>query len=194
MKTSMIEFSVENFKMFKDTAKFSMSSRKSDHTFERNGENLLKTTMIYGPNASGKTTLIEAIGNMRGAVLKSANPPESKNDVGSDLPYQPFLLSTETESKPTTFEIVLSVDDSIYRYAFSYRKDHIAHESLSEILSNGSEKKISLSDAAEDHPLQVGSARQGSHPKKLARMRCSFRQQHSGTASSRWTYRQPFEI
>lgn len=140
MQISIIEFSVQNFKAFKDKATFSMVVRKNDkHTFESNGENLLKTSFIYGPNASGKTSLLEAFMHLRQGILYSAN---NKEDL--DLPYTPFLASTESGAESVFFELVFSINGDnggIYRYNFSFLRDRITTENMLKISSNGSEEK-----------------------------------------------------
>ena len=135
MKISIIELSVENFKIFKEKVVFSMFARKSEHTFDNNGENLLKTSLIYGPNASGKSTLLQAFVSLWNGITNSANNPE-----GSILPYQPFALSSE-ENKPIFFEVVFSLEKNIFKYNFSFLQNEIVTENLFEILSSGSEKK-----------------------------------------------------
>ncbi len=136
MKISIIEFSVENFKIFQKKTVFSMFARKSKHTFNSNGENLLKTSLIYGPNASGKSTLLQGFLLMRNGVVNSANNPE-----GSVLPYQPFLLSSK-ENSPILFELSFSLDEKIFKYNFSFLRNEIVTENLFEILASGKEKKI----------------------------------------------------
>jgi len=116
MNISIIEFSVENFKIFKERVVFSMFARKSKHTFDNNGENLLKTSLIYGPNASGKSTILQAFTLLRNGVINSANNPE-----GSILPYQPFALSSEKD-KPVFSEVVFSMGKKIFKYNFSIFK------------------------------------------------------------------------
>jgi AAA15 family ATPase/GTPase len=115
-----------------------MVSRKNEHTFESNGENLLKTSFIYGPNASGKTTLFDAFINLRQSVLFSANINEN-----SELPYEPFLANEESKTKPSFFEVVFSaVGDNagMYKYSFSLVRDHIVTENLAAISSGGAEE------------------------------------------------------
>ncbi len=134
IKISLIEFSVENFKIFKKKVTFSMFSRKGERTFNSNGENLLKTSLIYGPNASGKSTLLYAFNIIWGGVLYSSN-----NQEGSDLPYVPFILSDKI-NQPSYFEVIFSLDKQIFRYSFSILREKIVTEKLTEILSNGNEK------------------------------------------------------
>jgi len=62
----LIRFSVENFLSFSDRQKFSMvpgkGSLKADHkTSKLNGISVLKSAVLFGANASGKSNLIKAI-------------------------------------------------------------------------------------------------------------------------------------
>ena len=142
MQISLIEFSLENFKAFKNRATFSMVARKNDmHTFESNTENLLKTSLIYGPNASGKTSILEAFDYMRRFILLSANI--SENQEKKNLPFFPFLASEEAKQKPTLFEVVFSLSgerNGIYKYTFSVLQDYVVSERLIEVSSTGKEK------------------------------------------------------
>ena len=135
MSISIIEFSVENFRIFKEKVTFSMLARKSEHTFENNRQNLLKTSLIYGPNASGKSTLLRAFLLLKNLIIKSTNILE-----GSNLPYYPFLLS-DNSNEPAFHEVIFSLDNKIFKYNFSILKDKIVTENLFEILSTGKEKK-----------------------------------------------------
>lgn len=62
----LIEFSVGNYLSFKDTVTFSMvasniKQHSDTHTFEMLDYKLLKSAVIYGANASGKSNLIKAM-------------------------------------------------------------------------------------------------------------------------------------
>ena len=75
----LIEFSIENFLSFKDLTTLSMVAAKS--FFKEHSEthiietginlNLLKSAAVYGNNANGKTTFLEAMGFMKQTVLNS---------------------------------------------------------------------------------------------------------------------------
>ena len=135
MKMSIIEFSVENFKIFNKKVVFSMFARKSKHTFSNGSENLLKTSLIYGPNASGKSSLLQVLLILRDNIINSANNPNEPI-----LQYQPFLLSSEKD-KPAFYEIIFSLDKKVFKYNFSILKNEFVAENLFEILSSGKEKK-----------------------------------------------------
>jgi AAA15 family ATPase/GTPase len=143
MQISLIEFSLENFKAFRNKATFSMVARKNEkYTFESNGENLLKTSLIYGPNASGKTSILEAFDHMKRFILLSANIPE--NQEKKNLPHYPFLASQDSKNKPSLFEIAFALSGEhggVYKYSFSVVQDHVVSEKLIEISSTGKEKE-----------------------------------------------------
>lgn len=114
----LVNFRVENFKSFKDLAEFSMEATKlknlkNSNTFTVNNISLLTSAVIYGANASGKSSVLDAIKSMREIIKNSVDIEKSKH-------YRalPFLLSKETEDKQTIFEIELIIEQTIYRYGF----------------------------------------------------------------------------
>lgn len=141
---SLIEFSVENWGPFDKKATFSMSARKNDeHTFDSNGENILKTSLIYGPNASGKSSILNAFFAIKRAIAFSANINEGVQE-GTNLPHDPFLASPDSSKRPTSFEVVFSLENTdyngIYRYGFSVFTGNVVSESLLEIRDNGTDR------------------------------------------------------
>lgn len=134
MSFHLIEFSVNNFRIFKDKAVFSMSAHKSQHTFSVRGENLLKTSLIYGPNASGKSTLLKAVLTMINTIFYST---ELEKRV--PLPYQKFLF-LKGNKKPIEWEIIFALSERFFKYRFSIYKDEVLEESLVEFTLSGKEK------------------------------------------------------
>ena len=62
----LVTFKVENFKSFKDVIEFSMEATKlknikESNTFDINNISLLTSSVIFGANASGKSSLLDAI-------------------------------------------------------------------------------------------------------------------------------------
>lgn len=112
----LIEFTVNNFKSIKDTVKFSMltSSKDEGNSFEKRKYNLLKSAILYGANASGKSNFLRAMAFMGKFVLNKYKIIQSTDK----LPHEPFRLSTETKDASSSFEIVFFVDDIKYRYGF----------------------------------------------------------------------------
>lgn len=166
MQISIVEFSIENFKSFKERATFSLLARKHEkHTFCSNSENLLKLSVIYGPNATGKSSLMDACFEMRRGISLSANNTES-----GELPYYPHLADIDSKDKPTLFEIVFSITESefsgIYKYTFEYDLSSIHSERLTlleeedeKILFARTENKISVYNSFKEAEILVDRTR-----------------------------------
>lgn len=130
----LIEFSVKNYRSVKDEQTLSLIRAKGGELAESNtfksgavaGMELLRTAAIYGPNASGKTNLIMAMGTMRRIVLESA----TQRQRGDTLPITPFLLDEMTEDSPAVFEIIFIADGVRYQYGFAATRDKVVEEWL----------------------------------------------------------------
>lgn len=131
----LLKFSLKNFRTFKGRAVLSLvasnydkETRESENTYSDpdTGIRLLKSAIIYGANASGKSNLLKAIEFMKQFVIDS-----SKESLRGDIiPVDPFRLSTETENEPTEFEIVFIHEKVLYRYGFEATKDRVISEWL----------------------------------------------------------------
>lgn len=108
---------------------------KPDHkTTKINGISLVKTAVIFGANASGKSNLIKAIDFGRKLVL-TGTKPEKKID------YQKFRLDANCSSKDSRIEFELQHKGKNYAYGFSFNNDVIKEEWLFEI---GPKKEIKI--------------------------------------------------
>lgn len=130
----LIEFSVANYRSFRDTQTLSLSKAKGQelsatNTFKVSAFNefeLLRSSAIYGPNAGGKTNLLRAIRTMKQIVLLSA----SSQQRGDLLPVEPFRLSRATRNEPSEFEVIFVVDGVRYQYGFAATQKRIYEEWL----------------------------------------------------------------
>ncbi len=130
----ILEFTVENYRSIKSRQTFSMvaesSKTKGDNVFEvglPNGDSvrLLKTAMLYGANASGKSNLIKALGSFIQLI--------SRRIAGAGRPirgYDPFLFSKETATQSTAFEMVFIFEGVKYKYGVAFNQSHIVQEEL----------------------------------------------------------------
>lgn len=116
----LLEFSVDNFLSFKDKVTFSMAAaydedrNNTKKLLGKSKYSILKSAVIYGANASGKSNLLKAMRFMRSMVLNEKKVIQSIDK----LDHLPFRLSSSTEHAPSTFEIVFFVNDVKYRYGF----------------------------------------------------------------------------
>ena len=136
----LIEFSVTNFLSFKDKNTFSMvaSSDKSlkENFVKSEKQNILKTTALYGANASGKTNLFQIL-SLISHMIKNSN----FFDPNTKLPIKPFKLDKKTINKPSEFEIKFIIDNIRYLYGFKADKEKI-HEEYLTYYPNGRPVKI----------------------------------------------------
>ncbi|MEH1840703.1 MAG: AAA family ATPase [Nostoc sp.] len=132
----LIEFSIGNYRSFKEQVTFSMvaanlvaKDKKLDenNVFEVDNDlKLLKSAAIYGANASGKSNLATALNFMRWFMINSSKETQSTEKIG----VEQFQLSTETEAKPSFFEIVFLMNRKRYRYGFEATRDKVISEWL----------------------------------------------------------------
>ncbi|MEM7556308.1 MAG: ATP-binding protein [Cyanobacteria bacterium P01_A01_bin.84] len=132
----LIEFSVGNYRSFKEQVTFSMVSanlvakdKKLDenNVFAVNNElQLLKSAAIYGANASGKSNFAKALGFMKWFMVNSSKETQSTDAID----VEPFRLSTDTENQPSYFELVFLMDDRKYRYGFEVNQERVISEWL----------------------------------------------------------------
>ena len=131
----LIQFSVKNFTTFKEKATISLvasnydkTTRESDNIFEDTAFNLriLKSAVIYGANASGKSKFMEALMFMKHFVITSSKDSQK----GDKINIKPFRLSTETEHLPSEFEVIFTFQNEMYRYGFEVDEETIISEWL----------------------------------------------------------------
>lgn len=119
----LVQFSVGNYKTFKDTATLSMVA---SNYFKELPENvvevkagsgklrLLKSVAIYGANASGKSKLLDAMNFMQAFVRNSA----SKSQEGDPIQVEAFRLNEGTKDEASLFEVIFLLHTIQYRYGF----------------------------------------------------------------------------
>ena len=129
----LIRFTVENFLSFKDEVEFSMVPGKArkhkDHIYvddQRKDLRLLKTGVIYGPNASGKTNLIKAMDFAQKLIVGGTRANQA-------IPAIPFLLDRSTEAQPSKFLFEVKIRTKAYAYRFEVDSRQVHSESLHEI-------------------------------------------------------------
>ena len=132
----LIEFKIENFLSFKELTTLSMVAAKSfkehldTNVIKTDGNiSLLKSAVIYGNNASGKSNLLEAMGFMRQTVLNSFRDALLDNSERK-FPLEKFALNTKSEKDISYFEISFFQNHTKYRYGFEIDYDKIVAEWL----------------------------------------------------------------
>jgi uncharacterized protein len=132
----LIEFSVGNYRSFKEKVTFSMVAANlvsQDKDLDNNNVfavdkelSLVKSAAIYGANASGKSNLAKALQFMKWFMVNSSKETQSTEAIGVER----FRLSTETDDQPSFFEIVFLLDGQQHRYGFTADREKVRSEWL----------------------------------------------------------------
>lgn len=131
----LIEFSVTNFKSIHTTQTLSLVASPASELQEQNSfttsvqgmPRLLRSAAIYGPNASGKSNLMEAIDFMVSFVTESSKDGQE----GELIDVKPFLFNTASRTEPSEFEVLFLQEGVRYQYGFAVNCTRVTHEWLS---------------------------------------------------------------
>ena len=127
----LIEFSVANHLSFKDKVTFSMlASDSTQHESTNvvqlpNGERYLKTAVIYGANAAGKSNLMNAFGYLSSLVYTS-----SQKQPDEAIATTPFALGRSHQAEPTSFDVIFYTNNRKYAYGVVLDSTNIIEEYL----------------------------------------------------------------
>jgi AAA15 family ATPase/GTPase len=130
----LIQFSIKNFRTFKDKATLSMvanfdkDTREEDNVFQDSKFNLriLKSAIVYGANASGKSKLFEALLFMKHFIVNVSKDSQK----GDKINVEPYRLNNESEILPSEFEVIFIHNKVMYRYGFQINSEEIISEWL----------------------------------------------------------------
>ena len=131
----ILEFKVENYRSFKTEQILSFEATSDNNLEEyyinRIGKHrLLKTAMLYGANASGKTNLLLALDFLRKIILTP------RIDKSEETGHIPFLFDENCKKRPGNFEITFFMNDIKYNYKIELDKNIIYNEELSYYLTS----------------------------------------------------------
>lgn len=126
----LLEFRVTNFRSVCEEQVLSLrpETKHRDvpaNILARGGHRALNALALYGPNDSGKSNLLRAIGLLDSLVSTSAQGASTDR-----LPYDPFLLRQGWEKEPTEFEITFVSNGNRYRYGVAYTAAAVVREWL----------------------------------------------------------------
>ena len=125
----IVNFSIQNFGSIKDKQTLSFEADASKHlediyVVHTAGKRLLKLALIYGANASGKTTVLKALDFLRNLVV---NPKEKKTDI---LDFSPYLFDANTPEQPTELTIEFVYEGGCYHYEVAFIRQAVILEAL----------------------------------------------------------------
>ena len=130
----LLEFRVRNFRSIRDEQALNLIASGDKElatthlasTGLKSAPHALRTVVVYGPNASGKSSLLRALDYMRAVVAESATVIQP----GQTYNVQPFKLDPATAHQPIEFEITFLLSGVRHQYAFAMTPQRIVSESL----------------------------------------------------------------
>ena len=124
------EFQVQNFYSIRERQTISFVPTNDDRMRDQyvhevgDGVELLKIGIVYGSNASGKTTLLNALSFFRSVML---DKPESKNE---GMGYFPFLLDNHSRNEHSQMQMIFWINREKYIMSLEFDSKRIYEESL----------------------------------------------------------------
>ena len=130
----LIEFSVTNYRSFLPAQSLTLTANTATELQEENSfvspvsnlPRLLRSTVVYGPNAAGKSNLIHAIAFMKRFILSSAK----ESQEGEKIDATPFLFNRQSSRGPSEFEVLFIQDGIRYQYGFAVNSERVTGEWL----------------------------------------------------------------
>ena len=123
----LLRFEVANHRSILRPAELSMiavdEDRPATRSFDLLGERVLTVAGIYGPNASGKSNVLEALAWLSVAVSSSLR------GWGEEVPRDPFRF-TPGPGEPSIYDIQMVADGVRYAYHVEVNDSEVLYESL----------------------------------------------------------------
>lgn len=145
----ILEFCVSNYLSIKDELKISfVATALKDVLTESNdmitvpdtGLFVLRSAVIYGANASGKSNVLKAIAFYRRFITDSFK----NSQAGETIDVENFRLNTTSMDEPTTMEATFIVEGFTYRYGFEVDSKAVRAEWLYQRTNKKRAKEVEI--------------------------------------------------
>jgi AAA15 family ATPase/GTPase len=172
------EITIENFRSFKEKHTLSLLATKDQELIEENtfpiGKKLrfLKSAVMYGANASGKSNFFKALEFFFRFAVLSGPRKQAGDSIGND----PFIFSKQTEGAPSSFEIIFYLSDKNkenvrYRYGFSVDNERIVYEYLFAVFNV---REVNLFTREYQDIKYTSNFKEGARAKPAVRENCTL--------------------
>lgn len=125
----LLNFKFKNYKSYADTCNFSMIANKDksheDNLITFGKDRISKSRIIYGANASGKTSFIDALEFIKVFSMMSNNLVENNR-----IEIKPYKFRQKFSSIPSEFSLTFIKNSVKYSYSFSCTFEKVINEKL----------------------------------------------------------------
>ena len=137
----LLQFKCKNHSVFYNETILDLTATQeknyTDTLFDIKNTKVLPIIEIHGANASGKTSILDALAYMF-YMIKFSN----KMDVNDALPTVPFAFSEKAKKENSEYEISIIIEETEYRYGFSLNANSFVEEWLyKKKISSGNDTK-----------------------------------------------------
>ncbi len=154
----LLRFRCKNFRSIREEQELSLIAAKT--RADEKSESLLDTPLgnlkllrcvaIYGPNASGKSNVLDALAALRRIVSDSWRGWKANGPIPE---YDPFLLDESSRAGESEIETTFLLESTIYKYGFRFDQASFIEETL--IDAAGKRDKILFRRTAEEGQVKV---------------------------------------
>lgn len=130
----LVRFKVKNFLSFRDEAEFSMVAAgvesHEDHVIAHEDsidKRILKSSVIYGANASGKSNFVKALDFARDFIIGNL-----ATQRGDNIPAMSFMFDLEFMGEPSRFEFEIKCGSRLFLFGFEVTDKLVVSEWLFE--------------------------------------------------------------
>ena len=151
----ILEFCATNYLSIKDELKFSFiatplkeSCSEPNDLFplEDTGISLVRSAVVYGANASGKSNVVKAFGFYKRFIAESFK----NSQAGEAIDVENFRLNATTVKEPTIMEATFTDGEFIYRYGFEVDSQSVHGEWLYKRVCKKRAKEVEVFYREED--------------------------------------------
>ncbi len=158
----LCQFTVKNYKSIRDEMTFDMQAAAiSEHENkvirDKNGEQFLPVSAIYGPNGGGKSNVLEALHTVAAKVLRplyATGDNEERVFLQKRLLIEPFAFSEEMKNEPTEFEVFFWTELAEYRYILHVKREVVVYECLDRVKLETGRRSALFERTAEETTLK----------------------------------------
>ncbi len=128
----LLQFTLGNYKSIKDPTTLNMiavnpiKEFSSENIINVDRYSFLKSAVIYGANASGKSNLLDGLNFIRWFVINSSK----ESQIDDEIEVEPFLLNKAVSKEPSSFELSFLINNAKYRYGVELNNEQVISEYL----------------------------------------------------------------